>query len=778
MIIYPDKPWVDGQTFVHTTGEGIDITGLYNEPTNSWTFYKGTGLDVVYTNNVYTLDIKPALQQLQSARALFDAAQEPEPGALVTQQDVNWFLYDVIARAEANYIWVGDDMPPQNDLGEYLFMFWWKITDQEMWYYNAGETEWQKSGFLEFDRPPVISETEPTEHPKFPGKDFDDGDFWYEPITKSLHIWDKGAFNLVAPFDELEGPVRDLEYNYALLKAALDLVYTDTQQNLVKKEGDRMYGSLKMSNQDDETQTSINTNGTISFQSEALNGRASGALLVNNDEQDPIVVSSGSSYLPTFGVAGYKEDELGKRRINFTVDAAGRAYTLFANVNSDKQLVNKEWVDGELEPINEALQDIEEEQIEQDSAIEELENKVNALEGSVVDGRWEYDTSASARTGDFILKKVDGSSVNTFNDTDTIQLSTTDNAGKTFTFERPLVNDVIRVGGDIGSSAEYQISQVMSPGVYKVNVLSATGSPVVGTVYDFLFLTTFDPAGLATIDYVDAQDNTRVKKSGDTLTGPLNFTTQSSILEISGDTGSVLRRYIKVRGNNQFEILGYPGQDNSGSRTCFKLEQKAGDTPKLTLNYIEDPTANGHAVNLRYANNNYLKLSGGTLTGNINLDNKSVFWKDSDGNEVAKITNTGFVKTTDMFRADRTADANTFESRRNGTTNAYIKSTGFASFKGSQFNGSMDITTSGNGMRVLGDFKVKKSNQGLTGTNSFEVSGSSIKAYTSLLMNDNRIQNVANANNDTDALNRRYADGRYTRGAYTISKSGGNFYIS
>ena len=118
--------------------------------------------------------------------------------------------------------------------------------------------------------------------------------------------------------------------------------------------------------------------------------------------------------------------------------------------------------------------------------------------------------------------------------------------------------------------------------------------------------------------------------------------------------------------------------------------RKTRESPKLTLNYIEDPTANGHAVNLRYANNSYLKLSGGTLTGNITLNNKSVFWKDAGGNEVAKITNAGFIKTTDMFRADRTADANTFESRRNGTTNAYIKSTGFASFKGAQFNGEVN----------------------------------------------------------------------------------------
>ena len=599
------------------------------------------------------------------------------------------------------------------------------------------------------------------------------------------------VFTIPIPIDPETGTVEDgapelpdLRTQYDVnwyLSDAVEKNQNNIELNLerkVDKFGDRMYGSLKMSNEDDETKMEIKPNGLISFQSKALNDRASGALLVNNDDQDPIAVSTGSSFLPAFVVAGYNADEPGNRRINFTVDAAGRAFTHYASVNDDKQLVHREWVNTQFEPVFEHVQNIEEEQQQQNTDIEELQNKVNALEGSVVDGRWKFANSGSARPGEFVLKKANGDSVSTFAETDTIQMSTTDDSGKNFTFERPLVNDVIRIGGDIGSSAEMQISQIVAPGTYKVNVLSATGSPVLSTVYDFLFLVTFDPAGLATIDYVDAQDNTRIKKSGDTVTGPLNFTTQSSVLEISGDTGSVLRRYIKVRGNNQFEILGYPGQDNSGSRTCFKLEQRNGQSPKLTLNYIEDPTANGHAVNLRYANNNFLKLSGGSVTGNVTFQNKSLFFHDSDGNEVGKIANTGFFKTTDMFRADRTADANCFEARRNGTTNAYIKSTGYASFKGSQFSGAMDVTTSGNGLRVLGEFKVKATGQSLTGNNSCEITGNGLDMSKRIQMNGQRIQGVANAQSNTDAVNRQYADGRYTQGAYTITKSGGNFYIS
>ena len=40
---------------------------------------------------------------------------------------------------------------------------------------------------------------------------------------------------------------------------------------------------------------------------------------------------------------------------------------------------------------------------------------------------------------------------------------------------------------------------------------------------------------------------------------------------------------------------------------------------------------------LRYANNNYLKLSGGTVTGNVTVQGGTIFMRDSDGNEKARI---------------------------------------------------------------------------------------------------------------------------------------------
>ena len=78
----------------------------------------------------------------------------------------------------------------------------------------------------------------------------------------------------------------------------------------------------------------------------------------------------------------------------------------------------------------------------------------------------------------------------------------------------------------------------------------------------------------------------------------------------------------------------------------------------------------------------YLKLSGGTLTGNVTLQGGTLFMRDADGNEKARIQGSnGFIRTYDQVRVDRSNNANCFEARQSGTTNATIKSDGSATFK-------------------------------------------------------------------------------------------------
>ena len=70
MIKYPEKPWVDKQTFTHTTQAGDDIAGIYDAPTNTWSFYRGAS-DLVFTNTVFTVNVKPAADAIAAVAAQF-----------------------------------------------------------------------------------------------------------------------------------------------------------------------------------------------------------------------------------------------------------------------------------------------------------------------------------------------------------------------------------------------------------------------------------------------------------------------------------------------------------------------------------------------------------------------------------------------------------------------------------------------------------------------------------------------------------------------------------
>ena len=322
------------------------------------------------------------------------------------------------------------------------------------------------------------------------------------------------------------------------------------------------------------------------------------------------------------------------------------------------------------------------------SNVETLQNKVTALEGSIVDASWTFESDDRVpRAGEFALRGGGDAVISNWSAANTILINTVSSAGDTFTFEKVTVNDVIRIGAGDASNAEYRITTILGPGSYTVEHLRSAGVATDEQEYSFTFLSAFDPEGLSTIDYVDAQDALRVAKAGDSMQGPLIFDSSNSTIEIAGDTGSLRRRYLKIRGNNQYEMIVYPGQDNSGSKTAFELKAKTDGNPELKLNYLVDPTQNGHAVNLRYANANYLKLSGGTLTGNL-------IFKDADGNEKARIqANNGFIRTYDQVRVDRNNFANCFEARRDGSTNATIKSDGSATFKVSVTKDGNELAT-------------------------------------------------------------------------------------
>ena len=142
-----------------------------------------------------------------------------------------------------------------------------------------------------------------------------------------------------------------------------------------------------------------------------------------------------------------------------------------------------------------------------------LENKVETLEGTVIDGKWYAESRSTPRTGGFDITKGGVQSMSNW-DADFIRIHKTDNNGKVFTFAEVGIGDYIRIGAP-GSSAVYKIKSVPAGSLdwqaFGVEPASSFGTPVPELVYDFEFLPSFDPSAYATIQYVDAQDDQHVK---------------------------------------------------------------------------------------------------------------------------------------------------------------------------------------------------------------------------------------------------------------------------
>ena len=481
---------------------------------------------------------------------------------------------------------------------------------------------------------------------------------------------------------------------------------SDLEDKYVNRSGDTMTGGLTLTDankltftkEDDSLQFGINPNVNIdyftniyAFEGDGIRFRVSQNQSTAQGDYDTLISLSGETN-DIGGVEYRGKLALNRVRVPGTPDQATNKWYVDT---ADNDLQGQ--IDTGLETQGEILENIE-----------TLNNKVNALEGSVIDATWSYEADNRApRDGEFGLR-ANGVPATTWASAQQILISFIDSTGETYTFDKITVNDVIRIGAADGTSAEYKVTGIITPGTYTIEHLRSSGTPTDELEYSFTFLSAFDPEGLATIDYVDAQDALKVSKAGDTIQGPLNFDSSNSTVEVSGDTGSMRRRYIKVRGNNQLEFVAYPGQDNTGSKTAFELKADPGGNPELKLNYLIDPSQNGHAVNLRYANANYLKLTGGTVTGNVIVQGGTIFMRDADGNEKARIQGSnGFIRSYDQVRVDRTADANAFEARRSGTTNATIKSTGAATFKTSVTKDGKELATEeyvDNATAVAGNF--------------------------------------------------------------------------
>ena len=151
-----------------------------------------------------------------------------------------------------------------------------------------------------------------------------------------------------------------------------------------------------------------------------------------------------------------------------------------------------------------SVTEFNQDQLRQDNSITTLENKVSALEGSLFDGIWSFEQDDRIpRAGEFALRAGTDVVTNDWDAATQIVFNNRDATGVEYTFEKVTTGDVIRCGAADGTGAEYKVTSIISPGWFGVEHIRSTPDAADEVEYAFTFLSSFDPAGLATINYVD-----------------------------------------------------------------------------------------------------------------------------------------------------------------------------------------------------------------------------------------------------------------------------------
>ena len=152
----------------------------------------------------------------------------------------------------------------------------------------------------------------------------------------------------------------------------------------------------------------------------------------------------------------------------------------------------------------------------QESLVEqrEIKDKVNALEGVVGDHSLVFTMdNSNPRAGEFNLKDGAMQITNTLASADYITLSDTDRNGNPIDLDRVTEGDVLRFSSIDGQVAELKITDGTN-GVFAFTKVSGELDRLSEYPYDFILLSSFDPAGLATIAYVDERDETKIGNQG------------------------------------------------------------------------------------------------------------------------------------------------------------------------------------------------------------------------------------------------------------------------
>ena len=263
----------------------------------------------------------------------------------------------------------------------------------------------------------------------------------------------------------------------------------------------------------------------------------------------------------------------------------------------------------------------------------DLQHKVEALEGTVIDGKWYAESRSNPREGGFDITTGGLQSMGDW-DADFIRIHKTDTTGKVFTFAEISVGDYIRIGAP-ASTAVYKITDAPTGSLdwqaFGVELANSTGTPIPDLTYDFEFLPSFDPSAYATIQYVDAQDDLDLKKTGGTITGSLNFQRgdkEHKQFKVAPNGGSDYATNIYNLNGGQMRLRSsHTSSENDHVGSHIVLDPNGG-TPETKLYHLAEPVQGHMAVSRDYLDQKIAEalgsLGGGVPVGSI------MIWINSD----------------------------------------------------------------------------------------------------------------------------------------------------